>query len=88
VKATIFYIERSGEGEDVMSIKGVVMELEEIIKRARDLGIKCTCLSKTDLIRTIQIYEGNYPCFGTGDNKCERTDCCWREDCIPTSSEP
>ncbi|MBN2536304.1 MAG: hypothetical protein JXB88_25705 [Spirochaetales bacterium] len=58
------------------------MKLEDIKKRAKDLGIRCTSLSKIDLIRTIQIYEGNYPCFATGNKTCERKDCCWRDDCL------
>lgn len=63
-------------------IRGVLMKLEDIKKRAKKLGIKFTGLSKTDLIRTIQIYEGNYPCFDTAHKYCDRMDCCWRDDCL------
>jgi hypothetical protein len=58
------------------------MKLEDIKKRAKEQGINVAGLTKKDLIRTIQIYEGNYPCFGSADNYCDRWDCCWREDCL------
>ena len=58
------------------------MTLAEIKKKAKELGIKVTNLSKEDLIRTIQIYEGNYPCYGTAINYCDRKDCLWRKDCL------
>jgi hypothetical protein len=63
------------------------MKIEDIKKRAKELGIKVTGLGKTDLIRTIQIYEGNFPCFGTATVYCDRWNCCWREDCLPRTAE-
>ncbi|MBN2442257.1 MAG: hypothetical protein JXJ04_12960 [Spirochaetales bacterium] len=58
------------------------MKLEQIRKRAKELGIKTDGLTKKELINTIQIYEGNYPCFGSAVDYCDRLDCCWREDCL------
>jgi hypothetical protein len=63
-------------------MRGVVMKLADIKKKAKELGIKVVDLSKEDLIRTIQIYEGNYPCYRTASGYCDRRDCCWREDCL------
>jgi len=37
-------------------------------------------LSKTDIIRRIQIKEGNNPCFATRFN-CSQLNCLWYGDC-------
>jgi hypothetical protein len=61
------------------------MRLLEIERKARSLGIKDTWkYSKEDLIRAIQLNEGNNACFATGrkKNNCEQLSCCWRPDCI------
>ena len=36
--------------------------------------------SKKDIIRDIQVKEGNSPCFGTKE-ACEN-DCLWKADCL------
>lgn len=58
------------------------MTKAEIVRRARALGIKTSRLRKAELIRAIQVAEGNFPCFGTADGFCDRYDCLWREDCL------
>lgn len=59
------------------------MRLSEIEKKAKGLGIKDTWkLSKKDLVRTIQLKEGNFDCFGTAAGNCDQMSCCWRPDCI------
>ena len=59
------------------------MRLSEIEKKARQVNIKDTWkYSKKDLIKTIQRTEGNFDCFGTAQNNCNQTGCCWRNDCI------
>lgn len=54
-----------------------IQEIREIAK-ARGVDIR-TRSSKQDIIRTIQVSEGNSPCFRT-DDSCDN-DCLWKEDC-------
>ena len=58
------------------------MNMEEIRRRARDVGVKPRRLRKADLIRAIQRAEGNFDCFGSASTWCDRLDCCWRKDCL------
>jgi hypothetical protein len=58
------------------------MKMTDVKKKAMTLGIKPGKMRKTDLIRTIQINEGNSPCFQTGIASCDQNDCCWRTDCV------
>jgi len=59
------------------------MKLSEIQKKARELGIKnVNKSSKSDLIKAIQKKEGNFDCFGTAVDYCDRVECCWRSDCL------
>ena len=60
------------------------MKVQEIKKKATAMGIKPGKMKKTELIRTIQSTEGNYPCFQTADSNCDQTGCCWRADCLTT----
>ncbi|NOQ67409.1 MAG: SAP domain-containing protein [Desulfobacterales bacterium] len=46
------------------------------------MGIQAGKMKKTDLVRTIQMAEGNSPCFQTGATSCDQENCCWRSDCI------
>jgi len=58
------------------------MKLEEIKVIARQHGIKVGKLKKAELVRAIQLAEGNNPCFETGqDSECGQTECLWRADC-------
>lgn len=62
------------------------MKLENIRGITKSRSIKTTHLSKSDLIRTIQIGEGNFDFFATaGDGVCDQADCLWREDCFDTA---
>jgi hypothetical protein len=59
------------------------MRLSEIEKKARQAGVRDTWkFSKKDLIKTIQVKEGNFDCFGTALDNCDQMACCWRTDCI------
>ncbi len=61
------------------------MKMLEIREIARKMGIKSGRLNKMRLIRTIQLDEGNFDCFGSaGEGECDQTLCKWREDCLPT----
>jgi len=58
------------------------MEITEVQKKAKALGIKTESLEKADLIRKIQTKEGNQPCFQMNGGSCDQADCCWRKDCL------
>jgi hypothetical protein len=59
------------------------MRIAEIERKAKDLGIRDTWrFSKKELIKNIQRKEGNFDCFGSANNSCNQTVCCWRPDCI------
>lgn len=58
------------------------MNLTEIKNIAKDRGIKCGKMNKTELIRTMQQQEGNTECFNTGQvNSCGQDQCLWMPDC-------
>lgn len=62
------------------------MKIAEIRGIAKAHGIKHDNLFKTELIKTIQIKEGNFDCYGTAyDGVCDQTGCSWREDCFEVS---
>jgi len=54
---------------------------------AKQYFISDAGLSKANLIRKIQVAEGNVDCFATGKSRCERMDCRWRRDCLGESVE-
>ncbi|MBN1433768.1 hypothetical protein JW921_03355 [Candidatus Fermentibacterales bacterium] len=58
------------------------MTRAEIVQKAKALGIKVSRLKKEELIRAIQVAEGNFPCFGTAREYCDQQDCLWRKDCM------
>lgn len=58
------------------------MKIDDIKKRAREIGIEPGKMKKADLIHAIQEAEGNPPSFGNNDGNCPYADCCWWDDCI------
>lgn len=59
------------------------MKLEEIRSIAKSHRINAGKLSKTELIKSIQIGEGNFDCFATAyDGVCDQMNCLWRKDCF------
>lgn len=58
------------------------MRMEEVRRKAKELGLKTARMKKEDLIRAVQAAEGNFPCFGTADGSCDQTLCCWIDDCL------
>jgi len=60
------------------------MDLKDIKEKAKKLGIEPKLgIKKEVLIHSIQAAEGNFPCFATAKDYCDRLECCWRNDCIP-----
>jgi hypothetical protein len=59
------------------------MDIKEIRKIAKGLGVGTKGMGKADLIRAIQQAEGYFDCFGTAvDEECDQESCLWREDCF------
>ncbi len=57
------------------------MTVKDIRDMARRQGVKSySRLKKAELIRAIQIQEGNAPCFQTMTD-CREDGCLWRSDC-------
>ncbi len=59
------------------------MKMNDVVKRAKALGINAKGAKKADLIRQVQKAEGNFDCFGTATDYCDQWVCCFREDCLP-----
>ena len=58
---------------------------QEIRSIAKSLGIAPGRSTKRDLIRRIQVGEGNFPCFATAEDlACDQATCLWRDDCFIT----
>ncbi len=59
------------------------MKLTEIRDIAKSHGINPDNIFKTELIRTIQIKEGNFDCYATAyGGICDQLGCRWRDDCF------
>ena len=63
------------------------MNKRELLKLAKQYFIADTGSSIANLIRKIQLAEGNFDCFATGRSNCEQTACRWRKDCMSESAE-
>ena len=59
------------------------MNVQGIRNVAKYLRIKTGKLSKTGLVQSIQLFEGNFDCFATAyNNACDQPKCTWRKDCF------
>jgi hypothetical protein len=64
------------------------MQLQEIRNIAKHYGLKTSNLSKEELIKHIQVAEGNFDCFATATaGYCDQMDCSWRNDCLKLSQK-
>lgn len=64
------------------------MNMTNIRTHAKSMGINPGKLSKADLIKGIQIGEGNFDCYATACNsECDQVNCLWREDCFSAACE-
>lgn len=58
------------------------MTAAEVKSKAEKLGIKAGRMKKAELIRAIQMKEGNEACYETGQSgECGQEQCLWRDDC-------
>ena len=58
------------------------MKTGDIKKKAKELGVDYKKLKKAELVHSIQIAEGNTPCFGESNGECPSEDCCFMGDCL------
>jgi hypothetical protein len=59
------------------------MQMTEIKTIAKQYGVKTSKLKKAELIKLIQLTEGNFDCFATpADSYCDQEKCLWRSDCL------
>jgi hypothetical protein len=59
------------------------MKVAEVRELARQHGLKTTRKTKTNMIKQIQLAEGNFDCFSTATNGyCNQDSCLWRPDCF------
>ena len=64
------------------------MNMQEIRGIAKNFGIKTSRITKANLIKTIQLSEGNFDCFASAvDGECDQSGCIWREDCFAMSDK-
>jgi hypothetical protein len=77
----------TGKRRDSTLTREVPMKIVDVRERAKDLGLsQISRLKKGALIRTIQLAEGNFDCFGSpGRYDCLQFNCCWREDCLTSN---
>ena len=62
------------------------MDIYKIRVIAKNMDIKPKGMNKADLIKSIQIKEGNSPCFKTAGKYCDQADCLWRSDCLSNNT--
>lgn len=58
------------------------MNLTQVKKMAKEMGIKPGTMKKTELIHHIQVTEGNFDCFENAEDYCDQENCSFRDDCI------
>ena len=69
-------------------VRGRIMNMQDIRERAKDFGIKTARMSKVNLIKEIQLSEGNFSCFASAvDGVCDQTACLWREECFSAAKK-
>ena len=63
------------------------MKIQRVREIAREQGLNTGQADKAELIKAIQIKEGNFDCFATAyEGECDQAGCRWREDCFAAVS--
>lgn len=52
-------------------------------KKAKVFNIPLEKLTLSDVIKAVQLAEGNFDCFGSATAYCDQDVCCWRVACFP-----
>lgn len=64
------------------------MTLQEIRAIAKQLKIKTSGALKADLVKKIQLEEGDFDCYATASmGICDQPACLWRKDCFAAARE-
>ena len=64
------------------------MNMQEVRGMAKEYGIKTSRMSKVNLIKAIQLAEGNFSCFASATGgDCDQQDCIWRTDCFAAAKK-
>jgi len=59
------------------------MNMEQIRALANAIGISPGKMVKAEVIKKIQLAEGNFDCYATASSRdCDQAGCCWRDDCF------
>ena len=66
---------------------GGEMNQRDLLKLAKRYFIADAGLSVENLVRKIQLAEGNFDCFATGKSNCDEATCRWRKDCLSESAQ-
>lgn len=62
------------------------MNIKTIRQLAKTFKVDASQLPKTELIRKIQLAEGNFDCYGRASSgECDQDECAWRDDCLSES---
>jgi hypothetical protein len=65
-----------------------IMDIEAVRSFAASQSIESGSRSKAELIKTIQLTEGNFDCFSSAcRGECDQQGCYWREDCFSAAHE-
>lgn len=59
------------------------MNKNDLLQLARRYFILDAGLSEANLIRKIQVAEGDVACYATGKDRCAQMVCRWRQSCLP-----
>lgn len=64
------------------------MNMQEVRGVAKELGVKTSRMTKVNLIKAIQIAEGNFSCFASAaGGDCDQLNCIWRADCFAAAKK-
>lgn len=64
------------------------MNMKNLRHLAKTLSVEPGKLSKTELIKKIQVAEGNFDCYGSAtQGECDQLACSWRDDCLGESGK-
>lgn len=59
------------------------MNMNAIRPSAGSVDINPGKLTKVELIKRIQLAEGNFDCYASATSgECDQTNCSWRSDCL------
>ena len=63
------------------------MKINDIRKIAKTYGINSFGKGKVDLVRAIQLREGNFDCYGKVSDYCDQRECAFRSSCFEVAAQ-